>query len=123
GPREPLILFGYRPHAHLVGVELKVDIQREGSGADDCMLQSQWDIHWQRVYSYASSIEQMPLVNPGDRLRLRCTYDNTMGNRRLGPVLDAQGLVPTDVLLGNTTLSEMCFVEVLTLRRRNTGPN
>jgi hypothetical protein len=116
GGDEPLRILGYRPHAHLAAVELKVDLVHADDGNDECMLQSQWDVHWQRVYTYDAAVGQMPLAKPGDRLRLRCTYDNTMANKRLGPVLRDNGLVPEDLYIGFTTLSEMCIVEVLLLR-------
>jgi hypothetical protein len=95
-------------HQHLAGIDVKVDLER---GADaQCLLQDKWDFHWQRMYTYASKVEGLPTLDPGDKIKLRCTYDNSMNNRRLGPELAARRLTPTDVHLGEQSLDEMCLV-------------
>ncbi len=107
----PVPIFGLRAHAHLAAVDLKVDLIHEGE--TQCLLQDRWDFHWQRVYSFDAPIESLPVVHPGDKIRLRCTYDNSMYNRRLGQALWERGLPPMDLTLGEGTLSEMCLVELL----------
>lgn len=111
----PLPIFGLRAHAHLGAVDLKVDLVREGE--KQCLLQDRWDFHWQRVYTFDAPIDALPAVRWGDRIRLRCTYDNSMGNRRLGQALWERGLQPMDLQLGEDTLSEMCLVELLYIEK------
>jgi hypothetical protein len=69
------------------------------------------------MYTYASPVNQLPTVEPGDKLKLRCTYDNSMMNRRLAAEYKARGLQPIDLKLGEQTLDEMClFIPQLLVR-------
>jgi hypothetical protein len=121
----PMILYGIRAHAHLAATDIKVDRLHTGTPdeptagqeREQCLLQDRWDFHWQRVYSYDAKIDDLPRVQPGDRIRLRCTYDNTMTNPRLGQELHDRGLQPTDIYLGDSTLDEMCLADLLFLRK------
>ncbi len=101
-------LYGVMAHAHLAAIDVKIDLAR---GADtQCLLQDKWDFHWQRMYTYAAPVEKLPTLEPGDMIKLRCTYDNAMSNRRLGPELKARGQTVTTIHLGEQTLDEMCLV-------------
>jgi hypothetical protein len=100
-------IYGVLAHEHLAGIDVKIDLDR---GADSqCLLQDKWDFHWQRMYTYAAPVEKLPTVAAGDVLRIRCTYDNTMSNRRLGTEYAARGLSPMDLHLGEQTIDEMCL--------------
>ncbi len=100
-------VYGVLAHAHLAGVDVKIDLAH---GADSqCLLQDKWDFHWQRMYTYASPIENLPTIGTGDVLTVRCTYDNTMMNKRLGAEYQARGLTPMDLHLGEQTIDEMCL--------------
>jgi hypothetical protein len=103
-------LYGVTAHMHLVGTDEKVTVDHT-SGASECLLQvPHWDFNWQRAYAYDVPIEQLPTVGPGDKLTIRCTYDNTMDNPGLLQALSDQKLsAPRDVTLGETTLDEMCL--------------
>lgn len=46
------------------------------------------------MYTYAAPVEKLPTLEPGDCIELRCTYDDAMSNRRLGPELEARGVTP-----------------------------
>lgn len=112
----PMWLYGVRAHEHLAGVDVKVELEQ--GGARQCLLQDKWDFHWQRVYSYsAPAIEALPALRFGDKLHVRCTYDNTMSNPRLAEEYRARGLVPMDLSFGNETLDEMCFANLYILSR------
>ena len=101
-------LYGVMAHQHLAGIDVKIDLER---GSDSqCLLQDKWDFHWQRMYTYAAPVEKLPTLEPGDKIKLRCTYDNSMANRRLGAELKNRGLSPIDIHLGEQTLDEMCLV-------------
>lgn len=80
--------------------------------AQECLLQTpRWDFHWQRFYVVDVPLEALPTVGAGDRLRFRCTYDNSLDNHHVADALASQGLdAPVDVRLGEETLDEMCLV-------------
>jgi hypothetical protein len=109
GTAQPTIfVYGVMAHEHLAGIDVKVDLER--AGASQCLLQDKWDFHWQRMYTYAAPVAQLPTLEPGDKIKLRCTYDNSMMNRRLGAEYQARGLTPMDLHLGEQTTDEMCLV-------------
>ena len=114
---EPLPIFGLRAHAHFGAVDMKLDVLRADS--QQCLLQDQWDVHWQRVYTYDAPIDQLPVLYGGEKLRLRCTYDNSMMNRRLAPELWSRGLPPIDLKLGDQSLDEMCMIDLLYIKKTN----
>jgi hypothetical protein len=106
--KQTIWIYGVMGHQHLAGIDVKVDHER---GTDtQCLLQDRWDFHWQRMYTYAADVSKLPTLEPGDKIKLRCTYDNSMMNRRLGPEYRARGLTPMDLHLGEQTLDEMCLV-------------
>jgi hypothetical protein len=104
----PIWIYGVMAHEHLAGVDELVQLER--AGETQCLLQDKWDFHWQRMYTYAAPVEKLPTLEPGDRIKLRCTYDNTMKNRRLAAEYAARKLQPMDLFLGEQTLDEMCLV-------------
>lgn len=109
----PILAVG--THMHYVGVDMKFSIERatptDVQPAQECLVQTpHWDFNWQRWYQYDLDIPALPKVGPGDTLRMRCTYDNTMKNPFVAKALSDQGLsAPRDVSLGEMTLDEMCL--------------
>jgi hypothetical protein len=103
-------LWGVATHMHYVGTDMKITLQHPDSSSD-CLLQTPaWDFNWQRVYYYDAPLDSVPIVNLGDALEMRCTYDNTMDNPFVVQALQQQGLqAPVTVKLGETTLDEMCL--------------
>jgi hypothetical protein len=104
----PIWIYGLMAHQHLAGIDVKVDLER--AGAAQCLLQDRWDFHWQRMYTYDAPTEKLPTLQEGDIIKLRCTYDNSMFNPRLGLELRKRNLTPMDLHLGEQTLDEMCLV-------------
>ncbi len=109
-----LPIFSVGTHMHYVGTDMKIDYIPAGEdgapGEEECMIQTPWDFDWQRVYSFDVPIEQLPTMGPGDGLRMRCTYDNTMDNPGVARSVEEAGLDgPVDVYLGEETLDEMCL--------------
>ena len=104
-------LFSVAHHMHYVGADMKVDVLRADTGATDCMLQTpRWDFDWQRLYFYDAPLDALPVVRAGDTVQIRCTYDNSLNNDALMGALAEQGLSePVDVLLGESSLEEMCL--------------
>lgn len=98
-------------HMHKVGVDLRVSIEDRDSGAETCLLQTpRWDFNWQRSYAYDTPIETSLRIRSGDRVRVRCTYDNTLDNPGVQDMLSEIGATePIDVSLGEGTLNEMCI--------------
>jgi len=91
---------------------MKIDLlqaAREGAADTQCLLQDRWDFHWQRSYTYDAPIEALPVLHAGDKLALRCTYDNSMGNERLATEYRARGLTLSEIVLGEKTTDEMCL--------------
>ena len=109
-------LYGIGGHMHYVGVDEKVTLTR-ADGSSSCLMQiPHWDFDWQRRYDYDAPIEQLPQLNPGDKLGIRCTYDNTMANDKVAESLIEQGIAaPREVDLGETTLDEMCLANLTAL--------
>jgi hypothetical protein len=101
-------IYGVMGHAHLGGTDVLVEHVKAG-GTKSCLLQDRWDFHWQRMYAYDGAVERLPALEPGDRIRVRCTYDNSPSNTALAKERAARGLPMTDLLLGEETLDEMCL--------------
>ena len=106
---EPITVIGAGPHMHVLGRSIKVELIREGD-EKECLIDiPKWDFNWQQNYKLKSSV----VVNPGDRFRLTCVYDNSAENQ---PVVNGQKLTPRVVEWGDDTLDEMClnFIQVET---------
>jgi hypothetical protein len=116
-------LYGVGGHMHYVGVDEKITLQR-GDGSNTCLLQiPHWDFDWQRRYDYDAALEQLPTIAPGDRLNIRCTYDNSLSNPKLTEALAEQGVTaPHDVELGESTLDEMCLASLTAIYPAGTAP-
>ncbi|WP_434421917.1 hypothetical protein [Nannocystis pusilla] len=99
-------------HMHKVGVDMRVWV--ENAGGETCLLHTpKWDFNWQRSYQYDAPITESFRVRGGDRVRLRCVYNNTMSNPGVVEMLAEAGLdAPVDVGLGEGTLDEMCLTGV-----------
>jgi hypothetical protein len=110
-PMPALWIYGVMAHMHLVGVDLKTQVVHTGSAGTECLLhEPAWRFDWQRFYNYDAPTEQLPLLAPGDKIRVTCTYDNTMSNPGVRRLLnDRQLSQPIDVYLGEQTTDEMCL--------------
>lgn len=80
----------------------------------ECLVETPaWDFNWQRIYVYDAPLDKLPVITGGDRLRMKCTYDNSMANPFVVDALKAQGkTAPQTVKLGESTLDEMCLAVV-----------
>jgi hypothetical protein len=103
------------PHMHIVGSDIKITVDRAAPDANDpaseCLVQvPSWNFNWQRNYQYDVDIASLPTIAPGDLIKIRCTYDNTLNNPALVEALTEAGQKQTQpVSLGETTLDEMCL--------------
>lgn len=98
-------------HMHKVGVDMRVSIEDRDTGVETCLLQTpRWDYNWQRSYAYDTPITSAHRVRGGDKIRVRCTYDNSLDNPGVRDILTEVGLdFPVDITLGEGTLNEMCL--------------
>ncbi len=113
-------VWGALPHEHIAGKSVELTMLRDQPAADElseeCVVAvPRYDFSWQRTYIYDVPLSEAPIVRSGDRLRLDCTYDNTMGNRSLVELLMSEQGVSSmdevdlvDMPLGEGTLDEMC---------------
>lgn len=110
-----LRIFAVGTHMHYVGTDMLVGVQRDSPGAgepaEECLIQTpRWDFSWQRSYAYDAPLDAVPVVSSGDKVYLRCKYNNSMSNPFVVQALAEQGLdAPHDVYLGEETLDEMCL--------------
>lgn len=122
-PTPKLYVYGVGAHMHLVGVDEKISIDHAGDAEpkEECLLhEPQWSFSWQRGYFYDAAIEELPLLLPGDKLKIRCTYNNTLENEALAKALkDENEPSPVEVRLGESTLEEMCLTDLRLLTKAN----
>jgi hypothetical protein len=108
-----LRLWGVGAHMHYVGVDMLIGVQRETSPGPDeeCLLHTPtYSFEWQRLYTYDNTLDDAVRLAGGDKLYMRCIYDNTLNNPGVAEVLGQQGLdEPIEVVLGEETLDEMCL--------------
>lgn len=107
-------LWSMTNHMHKVGVDMRVLVVDRDTGAETCLIHTpRWDFNWQRQYAYDATVDDSVRVRSGDKIRIRCIYDNTLGNPGVAEALAEVGLdAPVDVSLGEGTLDEMCLVGV-----------
>jgi hypothetical protein len=88
--KEPLHVLAAGPHMHRLGKAFKTEILRGGLETDKVMLVEvpKWNFDLQEAY------RSEQIIQPGDKLRTTCTYDNPSDKR---------------VTFGETTEDEMCF--------------
>jgi hypothetical protein len=100
-------------HMHYVGTELALWVERPTSGPECLLANPGWDFDWQRSYSYDVPLAEAPVVQGGDTIRVRCTYNNTLDHDGTRRALTDAGLdAPVDVGLGEGSLDEMCLAVV-----------
>jgi hypothetical protein len=105
-------IYGAGTHMHYVGRNMRVSLTHAATNETECLIETpSWDFNWQRGYAYdADALADLPTIKYGDVLKLRCQYDNTIGNRFVAEALEEQGLKdPVPVRLGEDTLDEMCL--------------
>lgn len=119
-----LSVYAVGAHMHWAGVDMKIEVERQNPGsqpAKECLLGTpKYDFSWQRGYAYAGTMEQLPTIGPGDKVKFTCKYDNTTGNRYVSQAMRELNMSsPPDIRLGETTLDEMCLGVLVVVRRAN----
>ena len=114
---QPLTIRSVSPHMHLLGSRFEAEVVRPDL-QKQCMLNiPRWDFGWQQ--SYATPAGEHTTLQSGDRVRVRCFYDNTPENQ---PVVDGDQLSPRHVKWGDGTLDEMCILYVELLKPYTPAP-
>ena len=89
-------------HMHNLGKTGRTTLIRQ-DGTEQVILDIRdWDFNWQSSYG----LEKELLVQPGDRLRLQCSWDNSASNQT---IVNGEQLPPRDVDWGDGTGDEMCL--------------
>ena len=103
-------------HMHYLGFDQKITVSRPnpppGQPAEECLAHApQWEFSWQRSYAYDASVEELPTLDPGDVLQIRCKYNNSTDNPYVVRALqEAQMSSTIDVTYGEgETFDEMCI--------------
>ncbi|MFZ5439202.1 MAG: monooxygenase [Myxococcota bacterium] len=101
----PLKLYATTMHLHQLGQSTSLEVLR-ADGSTTCAVDiPKWDFHWQLAYTLAEPI----VINPGDRLKVSCTWDNTAANQ---PLVNGVQAVPKTRNWGARTEDEMCVAGV-----------
>lgn len=114
-PMPELYVYGAGTHMHYVGRDMLIQLEHKNPDSlttgTECLVQTpDWNFAWQRGYMYDAKIQDLPRFLPGDKLHMRCTYDNSTDNPYVLKALKDQNLPsPIDVSLGESTLDEMCL--------------
>jgi len=112
-------VFGMGTHMHYVGTDMQVHLERYAPAAgepdQECLIHTpKWDFNWQRGYLYDAPLDEVPVIRPGDTLKIKCEFDNSLDNPFVIEALEDQGLdEPQDVFIGEETLDEMCLAAVV----------
>ena len=101
GPGESFRIHWASLHMHELGVQTRLWVESEG--AETCLLDiPRWDFNWQRAYGFREPV----VFNPGDKLHMSCTWDNSAENQHR---IDGQAVEPRNVAWGDGTQDEMCL--------------
>lgn len=96
-------------HMHNLGTSGRVTLLRENGTQQILLDVSEWDFNWQGTYRFSREV----LVQPRDRIKLECTWDNSQSNQ---PFVDGVQLQSQYVEWGDGTQDEMCLTSVYMTR-------
>ena len=107
-------LWAIANHMHLVGVDMRAWVEDRDTAEETCLLHTpKWDFNWQRIYEYDALANEGVRLKAGDKIHVRCEYDNTLDNPAVAQGLAELGLdEPIDVYQGEGTLDEMCLAAI-----------
>lgn len=95
-------LYSVAGHMHLLGKDIKLELNPDTPQAKILLHIPKWDFHWQGNYWFKNPVE----VKVGDVLRVSCTYDNSVAHQ---PLLAGKQNPPRYVTWGEGTADEMCL--------------
>ncbi|MDH5674367.1 MAG: hypothetical protein OEZ06_19735 [Myxococcales bacterium] len=83
----PITVIGFNPHMHLLGINMKTDLQ--GAGGTRTIFDMPFQFDYQVSYDIPPTV-----VQPGDTLITTCSFNNDTGS---------------NVAFGESTTTEMCY--------------
>jgi hypothetical protein len=89
-------------HAHQLAKQVKLEVVRADNSVECILDNPNWDFNWQRTYSMTTPVK----LQPGDKLRITCVYDNSPMNQ---PIINGVQKTPTTVNWGESSFDEMCM--------------
>jgi hypothetical protein len=98
----PITLHSVGLHQHLRGKSISMSLERSSGEREMLVDIPRWDYHWQAPYTLAEPRR----LDPGDKLRLECHFDNSAQNQ---PLVDGVKMPPKDLNWGEGTDDEMCL--------------
>ncbi len=103
------LALGTQGHMHVLGTNLKIELN-PGTPAHKVLLDiPRWDFHWQSGYWF----DQPVPLHAGDRVRLTCTFDNSQQHQ---PWVNGVQAKPRYVVWGESTQDEMCVANLQTVK-------
>ena len=106
---EPWVMHNGFLHMHTRGKSGRLTLLRK-NGTRQIMLDIRdWDFNWQSTYRF----ERELLMEPGDRIKLECYWDNTAANQDF---VNGVQQPPRYIEWGDGTGDEMCLYSVLMTR-------
>lgn len=98
---EPVAMHSVFMHQHVLGKSASIELLRD-DGTEIMLVDIRdWDFGWQDEYVFDEEI----IIQPGERLRLTCTWDNSAANQQF---INGKQIEPQYVEFGEGTLDEMC---------------
>jgi Copper type II ascorbate-dependent monooxygenase, C-terminal domain len=96
-------------HMHNLGTRGRITLLRENGTRQVLLDVADWDFNWQGTYRFAREV----LVQPRDRIKLECSWDNSQANQ---PFVNGVQLKSGYVEWGDGTQDEMCLTSVYMTR-------
>lgn len=103
------LALGTQGHMHVLGTNLKIELNPDTPKRQVLLDIPRWDFHWQSGYWFQ---QPMPL-HAGDRVRLTCTFDNSQQHQ---PWVNGKQGQPRYVVWGESTQDEMCVANLQTVK-------
>ncbi len=103
------LALGTQGHMHVLGTNLKIELNPDTPKHQVLLDIPRWDFHWQSGYWFQQPVP----LRAGDRVRLTCTFDNSAQHQPW--VNGAQGK-PRYVVWGESTQDEMCVANLQTVK-------
>lgn len=111
GFNDPWVMHNGFIHMHTRGKSGRLTLLRK-NGTRQIMLDIRdWDFNWQSTYRFEGEL----LMEPGDRIKLECAWDNTQANQDF---VNGVQQTPRDLEWGDGTGDEMCLYSVLMTQPR-----
>lgn len=109
GPADPWVIHQGFLHMHNLGKTGRTTLIRQ-DGSEQVILDIRdWDFNWQGTYNFQREL----LVQPQDRIKLECSWDNSQENQQ---IIEGMQLETQYVEWGDGTQDEMCLMSIYMTR-------